>query len=346
MAKQTHLLDLLPEQLEEQLMLWQEPRYRVKQIFDWYYRRHESDLSRMSSLPLSLRERLQTRVIFNLPPILHKLQSRDGSIKYLLSLADADRVEMVTIPAARKNTLCVSSQVGCARQCTFCATAGLGLKRNLQTREILAQVLLAQQQLAPANLTNIVFMGMGEPLDNLDQVLEAIKALQSADKFNFSPRRITLSTCGIIPGIIRLASAGLKLKLAVSLNSALQAKRVQLMPVAEIYPLPELKKALLDFRRNNPYRITFEYIMIRDFNTGREDVEALRSFLGDISCKLNLIPWNQIESSVWQAPSASEVDSFQQELNRVMPCAVTLRQSRGADIAAACGQLAGQASER
>ncbi|MBN1948457.1 MAG: 23S rRNA (adenine(2503)-C(2))-methyltransferase RlmN [Candidatus Cloacimonetes bacterium] len=344
MAKQTHLLDLLPEQLEEQLMLWQEPRYRVKQILDWYYRHHESNLDRMSSLPLALREKLKTLIILSLPPILDKLQSRDGSIKYLLSLDDSARVEMVTIPTARKNTLCVSSQVGCARQCTFCATAGMGLQRNLLAREILAQILLAQQQLDPANLTNIVFMGMGEPLDNLDQVLDAIKALQSSQRFNFSPRRITLSTCGIIPGIVRLASAGIKLKLAVSLNSAIQTKREQLMPIAGMYPLSELKPALLDFRRNNPYRITFEYIMIRNFNTGKEDAEALRSFLGDISCKLNLIPWNQIGSSVWQEPSAEEVESFQNELNRIMPCAVTLRHSRGADIAAACGQLAGKAS--
>jgi len=182
-------------------------------------------------------------------------------------------------------------------------------------------------------------MGMGEPLDNYSNVFQAIKLIQNEKTFSFSPRRITLSTCGIIPGMHKLLASKIKVKLAVSLNSAIQEKREYLMPVARQYPLPELKQALQLYRRNNPFRITMEYVMFRGFNTNEEDAKALIKLLGDLSCKVNLISWNDTSScSSLQTPTEEEIDRFIKHL-LPLPFAVTYRKSRGGDISAACGQL-------
>jgi 23S rRNA (adenine2503-C2)-methyltransferase len=293
----------------------------------------------MTSLSEALRIKLQSILSISIPTIITKTVSNDGTTKYLLSLQDRSNIEMVIIPNGKKNTLCISSQVGCARECTFCATAKLGLNRNLETHEITSQVFLAIREMGEDKLTNIVFMGMGEPLDNFENVVKAIRILQHDLCFNFSPRRITISTSGVIPQIAKLAETGLKLKLAVSLNSAIQSKREILMPISKTYPLSELKKNLLDFRKKTPYRITFEYVMIKDFNIGQEDVKALLKFLGDISCKLNVIKWNEVDDLPFETPATREIDKFISSMN-VLSSAVTYRRSRGADIGAACGQLA------
>ncbi|MBT5420741.1 MAG: 23S rRNA (adenine(2503)-C(2))-methyltransferase RlmN [Candidatus Cloacimonetes bacterium] len=333
-----NVLDLLPEELIQQLLEIGEKEYRAKQILNWIFNKRTTNFNEMTSLSEDLRTKLQETYQIGIPTILNKVVSVDGTTKYLLSLQDGSNIEMVIIPNGKKNTLCISSQVGCARQCEFCATAKLGFTRNLETYEITSQVFLAIKELSDDKLTNIVFMGMGEPLDNFDNVVKAIKILQHDLCFNFSPRRITVSTSGVIPQIYKLADTGLKLKLAVSLNSAIQAKREQLMPISKAYPLSELKKNLIDFRKKTPYRITFEYVMIKDYNIGRKDVKALLKYLGDISCKLNVIKWNKVDDLSYETPSATEVSRFINSMN-ILSSAVTYRRSRGTDIDAACGQL-------
>jgi len=335
-----HILNLLPNEWKNYLLDIDEPRYRLKQILNWIYKNRTLDFSLMTTLPESLRQKLKYDFDNFLPEIIKVDISKDGTKKFLLSLNDDNKIEMVLIPNDKKNTLCISSQVGCARNCGFCATASLGFTRNLEVYEILSQVFLAIEELEEKKLTNIVFMGMGEPLDNLQNVIKAVKILQEEQCFSFSPRRITISTCGIIPKLKELADCGLKIKLAVSLNSAIQEKREQLMPVCRKYPLSELKNALLDFRKKTTSRITFEYVMIKDFNVGKDDVKALLKFLGDISCKLNVIKWNEVSSMPFKSPSEEEVAEFILRMQK-LSSAVTYRKSRGQDINGACGQLAG-----
>jgi len=336
-----NILDLHPDELKHYFYQLGEKKYRSKQTLDWIYRKNVPDIDRMTTLTQELRSKLKNEFNNFVPRIERKLDSFDGSAKYLLSLEDNNVIEMVLMPGNGKNTLCLSSQVGCKRNCQFCATAKMGFIRNLTVSEINAQVLLANRELFPKRLTNLVFMGMGEPLDNLDHIMKSIKILQHQDGMSFSPRRITISTCGIIPGIVDLTKSGLKLKLAVSLNSAIQVKREKLMPIARTYPLDHLKSVLHDFRKINPYRITFEYILIKNFNMSSGDIKALRSFLGDISCKLNLIRFNKIPNSNFETPEEEEIKVFIAKLKN-MKVAITLRDSRGNDIQAACGQLAGR----
>jgi 23S rRNA (adenine2503-C2)-methyltransferase len=259
----------------------------------------------------------------------------------VLRLADGNLIESVLMPEGVKNTLCLSSQVGCAFGCLFCATGKLGAIRDLTVSEIVGQVIIALQELGEQRLTNLVFMGMGEPLDNLTHVLPAITILQSDYTLQFSPRRMTLSTCGFVPKIKELADLGIKIKLAVSINSALDSKRNELMPVNRTYDLASLKQAIVYYRSKSPWRVTLEYIMIPDYNMGNEDAKALMKFAGDLSCKLNLIAWNKVSGLPWRSPTAAEALAFQEQL-RKLPIAVTIRRSRGEEIAAACGQLAAQ----
>jgi 23S rRNA (adenine2503-C2)-methyltransferase len=294
----------------------------------------------MTNISKKLQDELSLHFDCQLPKIINIASSIDGTKKFLLRLSDGEHIEMVLMPSDKKNALCISTQVGCARGCSFCATAKMGLHRDLYSFEILSQILLAMHHTPDSPITNIVLMGMGEPLDNYLCVMEAIAVLQSDDGFRFSGRRITLSTSGIVPVIYTLADSGVKIKLAVSLNSAIGEKRSKLMPVNDIYPLTELKKALQYFRKKTAFRITFEYILISGYNMGKEDIKALGKYCGDISCKLNLIQYNDISSGAWKSPTDKEVDDFVQAIER-FPFAITKRKSRGADISGACGQLVG-----
>ncbi|MBT3169577.1 MAG: 23S rRNA (adenine(2503)-C(2))-methyltransferase RlmN, partial [Candidatus Cloacimonetes bacterium] len=333
-----HILGLLPAEISKYFAENKIAKYRVSQLFEWLYDKMEINHQKMSSLPENLRQKLTEKFAFNLPQF-KIFVSQDGTQKILLELFDGNKIEMVLIPNGDKNTLCISSQVGCARDCQFCATAKLGLKRNLEVHEIISQIYLAKQILAEKKLTNIVFMGMGEPLDNYENVLKSLKILQNESCFNFSPRKITISTAGVIPQIAKLAESRVKVKLAVSLNSAIQEKREKLMPISKRYPLSELKKTLQDFRKNTAYRITFEYVMLKNFNIDEKDVKALRKFLGDMSCKLNVIKWNAVDNLPYETPSEKEIEKFINDVKH-HNYAVMYRRSRGDDIAAACGQLA------
>lgn len=334
-----NLFSLSYTEVLDWLLTHDESKFRADQIFQWLYKKHVLQLEDMSNLSVALKSNLSNFFTLALPIVINTIQSEDGTIKYLLQLEDDQTIEMVWIPGEAKNTLCISSQVGCARNCSFCATAALKLHRNLSPDEIVGQVLVAIRLHPNQKLTNIVFMGMGEPLDNLPNVLKSIQILQDNKGISFSPRKMTLSTCGIIPGILALAESGVKIKLAVSLHSAQQTVRETIMPIAKQYPLQELKKALLTFSRQNPFRITFEYVMIKDLNMGEADFKALRSYLGDLPCKLNLIKWNTVPNLPYQTPSDEEIERFNDSLQR-LSCAVTFRKSRGSEISAACGQLA------
>jgi 23S rRNA (adenine2503-C2)-methyltransferase len=327
------------QQLSDKLEEMGERSFRAKQLFNWVYQKQQLNLQKMTSLSEDLRSKLADNISFKLPKIITGQVATDGTRKFLLQLQDANKIEMVLIPAAGKNTLCVSSQVGCARNCRFCATAKMGLLRNLDVAEIISQVYLAKQQLGENKLTNLVFMGMGEPLDNYENMMQAVRILQDELAFKFSPRRITISTSGVVPGIAKLAVSGVKVKLAVSLNSAIQTKREYLMPISRKYSLTKLKQTLKKFQRYNPYRITFEYVLIKGFNMGKKDIKALRAFVGDISCKLNLIPWNPIAGSEFKSPTEVELNDFMKQLMDLR-VALTVRRSRGTEIDAACGQLA------
>ena len=340
-----HFLEFFPEDFTNFLVENNYQKFRSKQIYNWFFEKNMNDFSQMKNIPKNLRAFLDENIESALPEIVQKQVSIDGTTKYLLELPDGSKIEMVLMPSGKKNTLCVSSQVGCARDCQFCATATLGLKRNLTVSEILGQIYLARLELGENKLTNIVFMGMGEPLDNYDNLIISIKILQHEQAFSFSPRRITVSTSGVVPKIYKLAESGLKVKLAVSLNAAIDSKRSILMPINKIYPLAELKKALLDFRRKTNFRITFEYVLIKNFNMDDEDIKAIKKFLGDISCKINLIAWNAVENLPYLSPSEEEIDKFTEKLH-VLSAAVTRRKSRGNDIAAACGQLAAKGEQK
>ncbi len=317
------------------------PGYRSKQLLQWLYEKHVFDPQLMSNLPAETRDDLGRQLSFGLPEIDLKKIAKDGTSKYRLKLEDDSIIEMVLIPDGKKNTLCVSSQVGCARACSFCATGEMGLMRNLETHEIVAQIMLASSFCQPNRLSNLVFMGMGEPMDNLENVLKTLTIIQADDTLAFSPRRTTVSTCGITDGIRALADSKIKTKLAVSLNSAIDEKRSKIMPINDMHPLKKLKESLKYYLTKSNYRITFEYILIPDFNMDDEDISALRSFVGDISCKLNFIPYNTVPSLPYRSPTEPEIELFlkkAQSLNQ----AITLRRSRGAEIFGACGQLAGQ----
>lgn len=328
-----------PQEVIEQLQELELPRYRSKQLLDWVNKKLVNDPDQMSNLPLDFRTKLKELYDFSLPQILQRLHSIDGTQKLSLKLFDAAIIEMVIIPLEDKTTLCISSQAGCARDCLFCATGKQGLSRNLETHEIVGQIVLASQLVFPKRITNLVFMGMGEPMDNFAAVLSSLQIIQTELGLSISPRRTTISTCGIPAGIIALADSGIKTKLALSLNSAIASKRSHLMPVNESYSLDELKNALLYFRRKTSYRITMEYIMIPDLNMGDEDIKALKKFVTDISCKINLIPWNPVPDLSFRAPTQTEIESFVFR-TQIINQAVTLRKSRGADISGACGQLA------
>ncbi len=333
-----HILDLTPGELESFLADNGVKPFRIKQLKHWIFEKYVDDFHKMNNLPATLIKTLSENFECSYPKIEKERISEDKTRKYLLRLHDDQFIEMVLIPTEKKNTLCISSQVGCSRNCAFCATAKLGMERNLKPSEIVGQVLLAMRLLKEEKLTNLVFMGMGEPLDNYDNVVHSVRMLQ--EDVGFSPRRMTISTCGVVPGIRKLGQSGLKVKLAVSLNSAIPGKRDRLMPVNRVYSLNELKQTLLDFRRKSAYRITFEYIMFGGLNTGSDDAKALVAFTGDISCKINLIPCHRVPGLNFIPPTEDEIKAFQESLHN-LSAAITVRTSRGQDIEAACGQLAG-----
>ena len=298
----------------------------------------------MTNLSKDLRAELKKSCCLNLPKIEQASSSVDGTIKYLLKLRDGKYIEAVKIPDGRRLTLCISSQVGCPLGCKFCRTAQLGYQRNLEVAEIIAQVALIREMINPdERVTNIVFMGMGEPFLNYDNVRSAIEILTSELAFGIAHGKITVSTVGHLPGIYRLSDDRLKVGLAVSLASADQKTRDKLMPISKKYPLTKLREAILYYTKRARKRVTFEYILISGITDTIDAAKKLVSFVAEIPCKINLINYNPSDGMPYQFKPSVEADisKFRDYLYPRTP-AVMIRSSRGADIAAACGQLAAE----
>ncbi len=320
-----------------------QPGYRAQQVFQWLYQKAVLDFSEMNNLPKGLRQELAEAYEIGTLKVVQRAVSQDGTVKFLLELSDGHRIESVLIPEGKRRTVCVSSQVGCGMGCAFCATARLGFTRNLEAWEIVEQVLVAQRHLwevgDPRPVTNVVFMGMGEPLQNLTAVLHAIRILNSDRGPNIGGRKITVSTVGVVQGIYELAQAPAQVKLALSLHTAVQEKREQIIPLARRVGLKELKRALYAYYLQKRRWITLEYIHLPGFNDTDADIQALQRFLGDMPAKINVIPYNPFPGGPFRAPTEEEFEDFLRRLRR-LPYTVTARVPRGRDIFGACGQLA------
>ena len=315
--------------------------YRAVQIFSWIYQRHALSFEEMTNIAKSDRALLASLFTIAPLPVLQVERSNDGTRKFLFGLADAHTVESVLIPDEDRQTLCISSQVGCQQACRFCLTGRGGFVRHLAAHEIAGQVLEVVRVLAregAQGITNIVLMGMGEPLANLDEAVKALRLITSDQGLGFSPRRVTVSTSGLVPDIDALAKAATRVNLAVSLNATTDAVRDRIMPVNRRYPIKELLGACRRFPLEPRRRITFEYVLLSGVNDSREDALRLTALLRGIKCKVNLIPFNPFPGSEFKRPADAAVRRFQQVLldhHYTAP----VRESRGRDISAACGQL-------
>ena len=318
-----------------------ESSYIAKQIYGWLFAQNYSDPSLFTNLSKNLRSALLDELSWELPKIDTRLDSIDGSEKFLLVMKDGLFGEMVLMPTEKRVTLCVSSQIGCRMGCTFCQTGKMGFKRNMSRGEILAQLILANHRLREIGdgrrVSNVVFMGMGEPLDNFDEVVAACRIMIDPKAFGLSKHRVTISTSGLVPEIRRLGKE-VPVRLAISLHSPDDERRSRLMPVNRKYPLSVLKEALLEYPCSPRYGITFEYVMIRGENDSLLHAKKLVKFLHGLKAKVNLIPMNHFPGNPMRAAEEEQISAFQQYLAaRSIPAPV--RYSRGQDISGACGQL-------
>ena len=340
LMEKTNLKALSKQEMETHLREYGLSAYRARQLIHWIYERQVRSIEEITEFSKELRERLSERAYLSNLALLARQTSGDGTEKFLFGLEDGESIESVLIPDEDRLTLCISSQVGCALCCRFCLTGTLGLRRNLKAFEIVDQIIsvsrMIKTQHPSGKITNIVFMGMGEPLANFDEVVEALWRITGFMKI--SPRRITLSTAGIVPKIMELPRKAPPVNLAVSLNAATDRVRDSLMPVNKTYPLRELMDACRRFPLQPRRRITFEYVLLKGVNDGLEDARRLVALLKGIPSKVNLIPFNPSEGSEFQRPDEERVLEFQKILLKGNVTAL-IRKSKGQDILAACGQL-------
>lgn len=338
--KSSNLVGLDRQQLADRVEALGERAFRGKQLFHQIYRRKIRDFDRMTDLAVDFRRRLTEQFHLSLPGIRQRRESADGTVKFLLELEDGRCIEMVCIPEEERSTLCISSQVGCDVGCTFCLTARMGFQRNLTPGEIVGQVLLAiDQGCVPENGFNIVFMGMGEPLYNYRNLMQAFRIMLDEEGMNLSYRKITVSTSGIVPVIERLASEPVVPNLAISLNATDDATRDRIMPVNRKWNLARLLSACRRFPLEPRRRITFEYVLLAGENDSPEDARRLVELLRGIPSKVNLIPYNPNPGLAHRRPKPEQVARFQAVLS-AENLAGFVRKTRGDDVSAACGQLA------
>jgi 23S rRNA (adenine2503-C2)-methyltransferase len=337
-----NLLGKSGKELREFLQTLGEPAYRGAQIYHALYAERRFDFQAMTNLPAALRERLSHEGTIALPQIVRRHVSSDGTVRYVLSISEAKpaSIETVFMPEESRQTICVSTQAGCAVDCRFCLTATLGLVRNLTAGEIVGQVLVALEdnRAALRPQTNIVLMGQGEPLLNFEPVMAALRILLDPNAIAISPKHATLSTSGIVPGIERLAGEKMRPKLAISLNASSDEQRDEIMPINRKYPLAQLLEACRKYPLRPWEHLTFEYVLLGGFNDSPEDARRVVRLLANLRAKVNLIPWNPGDLP-YQKPDERRVAEFKAVLtDRNVPAFV--RDSRGQDVMAACGQLA------
>jgi 23S rRNA (adenine2503-C2)-methyltransferase len=335
----TNLLDLLPAEIETLVESLGAPRYRARQIAHWVYRKQVTDLERMTNLPREFRLALGERASVGVPAIERRTPSQDGSQKFVFRLGDGARMQSVLMPDGERLTLCVSTQVGCGFGCAFCLTGAMGLERNLTPAEIVGQVLgVASTLTGGERITHVVYMGMGEPLANYEATVRSLRLLTDPQAFGFSPRRITVSTVGLVSGIEKLAREDLRVNLAISLHATSNRTRDRLMPVNKGFAIEALLAACRRFPLPFRQRMTFEYVLLDGVNDSPEDARQLARLLQGIRAKINLIPFNDWPGAGFSRPSLPRILAFQQALLE-RGITATVRWSKGEDIGAACGQL-------
>lgn len=345
-ANRWSIYDLGRSELAEWLKNNDQPTFRVKQLWDWLYAKRAASWSDMRNITAALQERLDQAFLLSPVTVLEATGHPNETRKLLLELADGEKIESVLIPARSRSaagmernrrTVCVSSQVGCKFACAFCASGQSGFRRDLTPGEMLGQVLSAAEVWGERP-THVVYMGIGEPFDNYDNVLKSVRVLNDADGLNIGARRITISTCGVVPGIIRLAEEGLQVELSVSLHAAQDSLRSTIMPVNQRHPLDTLLAACKSYAEKTGRIVTFEYTLVAGINDGQDDSELLARRLRGVPCRVNLIPLSPVEEFDGRPTSHDDAERF---LDRLTRCGVhtTLRVSKGATVKAACGQL-------
>jgi 23S rRNA (adenine2503-C2)-methyltransferase len=333
------LVGLLPSELEDLAVELGASRYRGRQLATWIYRKNVVDLESMTDLPKDFKAALAERAVVTLPDVERMTPSQDGSRKLVLRLPDGNRISAVLMPDGDRITLCLSTQVGCGYGCAFCLTGTMGLGRNLTAGEIVGQLMVANRLLQGQRVTHLVFMGMGEPLANYDAVVTALRILTDAKLgLGYSPRRITVSTVGLVKGIERLGRENLKVNLAISLHAADDETRGRLMPVNRSWNLDSLMAAVRKYPLAPRQRIFFEYVLLDGVNDSLEDAGRLARLLRGVRAKVNLIPFNDWEGAGFSRPPIARILAFQSLLLDA-GITTTVRWSKGEDIGAACGQL-------
>jgi 23S rRNA (adenine2503-C2)-methyltransferase len=345
-GKVFELTGLLRDEVESLVEQMDQPRYRGRQLFRWVQARRARELAAMTDLSLAFRKTLEATVTISRPEVAHAQRASDGTRKFLLRLADAEEIESVLIPDDDRLTACISTQVGCPLACRFCLTGLMGIRRNLTAAEVVGEVLTLQDQLEPdTRISNVVLMGMGEPLLNFAEVERALRILCDEQGAGFSPRRITLSTVGHVPGIKKLAASDVGVNLAVSLSATTDAVRDQIMPINKRWPIAVLLEACRAYPLPNRRRLTFEYVMLDGVNDSDAQARELARRVAEVPCKINLIPFNPFPDSGFTRSPRETVRRFSAILSAA-GIVTTTRKTRGDDIDAACGQLAGQVRDR
>jgi 23S rRNA (adenine2503-C2)-methyltransferase len=341
-SEKIDLKNLTFQELKDFITSFGKERYRSLQILRWLYQKDVHSIDEMTNLSKKFRQSLsEISFISNLHP-LHVEEAKDGTKKFLFQLTDGNRIESVLIPDKKRLTLCLSTQVGCALGCRFCLTGKMGWKRDLMVSEILNQILAVRETLTDkTSITNVVLMGMGEPLANYKNTTKAIELMTNPDAFKFSSRRITLSTVGLLPELEQLAKEKISFRLAISLNASDEETRSYLMPINRRYPLKKVLEACRNFPLRPRTRITFEYVLVEGVNDSSQDAKRLLKILSGIPSKVNLIPLNEAPGIPFKRPSEKKIKQFQEILMEGGLTAI-VRASKGTEISAACGQLQGK----
>ena len=325
------------EELKEELVAIGEKKYRAEQIFKWIYVDKVKEFDEMTNLSVELREKLKENYTMCNYKILRKQESSDGTKKYLFDVLDGNAIETVLMEYHHGKTVCVSSQIGCKMGCKFCASTGIQFVRSLSSGEIVEQILAVEQDIGD-KISNIVFMGIGEPFDNYDNVMKAIRIINNQKGLNIGARHISVSTSGLVPRIYDFANEDLQCTLSISLHATSNEKRSSMMPVNQRYPIEELMKACKDYIAKTNKRISFEYALAKDNNDNLEDAKELVKLLKGMICHVNLIPINKIENGKYTKSTNENIIKFRDYLND-NGIVATIRRELGSDIDAACGQL-------